>query len=151
MIPVTQVWDRISYMLSCDAILIYRITAVVWCYHITAVVWCHTDISHRTDTSHNTYISSLDIIYSHYNNTPSWHHIPSCWYHVMMIYCMVSYHTILIFQLLIQYHHTFIYIIYIYIYRSHGNNLRYQNWYYVETKLGAIELKVFQMVTEFRV
>ena len=67
-IPATQVWDRILYH--------------------TAVASCHTDI-YRTDTSYNTDISCLDIIYSRYNNRPSWHHIPangqhadimSCWY-----------------------------------------------------------------------
>ena len=84
MIPATQVSDRILYH--------------------TAAVLCHTDISYRTDTSYNTDISCLVIIYSHYNNTPSWHHIPSCRYHVMLIYCVVSYHTIRIFPLLIQYH-----------------------------------------------
>ena len=84
MTPVTQAWDRILYH--------------------TVVVSCHTDISYRTDTSYNTDIFSLDIIYSHYNNTPSWHHIPSCWYHSMLLYCVVSYHMIRIFQLLIQYH-----------------------------------------------
>ena len=73
-------------------------------YYHTAVVSCHTDISYRSDTSYNTDIYCLDIIYSHYNNIPSWHHIPSCWYHVMLIYCVVSYHMIRIFQLLIQYH-----------------------------------------------
>ena len=84
MIAATQAWDRILYY--------------------TVVVSCHTDISYRTDTSYNTDIFCLDIIYSHYNNTPSWHHIPSCWYHAMLLYCVVSYHMIRIFQLLIQYH-----------------------------------------------
>ena len=60
--------------------------------------------SYRSDTSYNTDTYCLDMIYSHYNDTPSWHHIPSCWCHVMLIYCVVSYHMIRIFQLLIQYH-----------------------------------------------
>ena len=84
MIPATQAWDGILYH--------------------TAVMSCHTDVSYRSDTSYNADIYCLDIIYSHYNNTPSWHHIPSCWYHAMLIYCVVSYHMIRIFQLLIQYH-----------------------------------------------
>ena len=84
MIPATQAWDGILYH--------------------TAVVSCHTDISYRSDTSYNTDIYCLDIIYSYYNDTPPWHHIPSCWYHVMLIYWVVSYHMIRIFQLLIQYH-----------------------------------------------
>ena len=73
MIPITQVRDRI--------------------YFHTAVVSCHTDISYRTHTSFNTDISHLDIIYFHYNNTPFWHHIQSCWYHIKLIYC-IWYHII---------------------------------------------------------
>ena len=68
MILATQAWDGILY---------------------TAVVSCHTDISYRSDTSYNTDIYCLDIIYSHYNNTPSWHHIPSCGYHVMLIFTLL--------------------------------------------------------------
>ena len=159
-------------LLSCHVILIY---------HITSVVSCPTDISYRTDTSYNTDISRLDIIYSHYNNTQSWHHISSCRYHVILIYCVV-YHIILhhitshhiiydiwfmkydiwydmIYMIwymtlchVISYHiiyHTSYHIIYhiisyhisywyfncycniIRIYRSHSNNLRYQNKYFV--------------------
>ena len=58
---------------------------------ISLLVSCHTvDISYRTDTPYNTDISCLDILYSHYNNTPSWRHVPSCWYDFMLIYCVVS-------------------------------------------------------------
>ena len=65
---------------------------------------CSQGIYHIALIHHDTDMYCLDIMYSHYNNTPSWHHIPSCWYHVMLIYCVVSYHMIRIFQQLIQYH-----------------------------------------------
>ena len=121
MIPATQVWDRILYH--------------------TAVVSCHTDISYRTDASYNTDISCLDIIYSHYYNTPSWHHIPSCRYYVMLIYCAVSYHTIRIFQLLIQYH----------TYIEATAIICVTKLILWRDQAVAIELKVFELVTPFRV
>ena len=61
-------------------------------------------INHIALIHHIILIYIVLIVYSHYNNTPSWHHIPSYWYHAMLIYCVVSYHMIRIFQLLIQYH-----------------------------------------------
>ena len=66
-------------------------------YH-TAIVSCHTDTSYNTD------ISYPDIIYFHYDITPSWRYIQSYWYHIVLIYCIVSYHMILISHLLIPYH-----------------------------------------------
>ena len=85
MIPVTQGWDRILYH--------------------TAVVSCHTD--HIALIHHIILIYLVLISYTRITiieSTPSWHHIPSCWYHVMLIYSVVLYHVIRTFQLLIQSH-----------------------------------------------
>ena len=101
MIAVTQAWDRIFYY--------------------TAVVSCHTDISYRTDTSYNTDIFCLDIIYSHYNNTPS---------------CgIISYDTDISIADTISY-----------IYRIHGNNLRYQNLYYLWIKRLPLSWKFLNLL-----
>ena len=124
MTPVTQAWDRIFYH--------------------TAVVSCHTDISYRTDTSYKTDIFCLDIIYSHYNNTPSWHHIPSCWYHAMLLYCVVPYHIISFHIIWYGYFNCWYNIIH--IYRSHGNNLRYQNWYYLGIKRLPLNWKFLNLL-----
>ena len=100
---IPQVRDRIWYFI----ILLYRVMSN-WSYH--------------TDTSYDTDISYLDIHFNH-NNTPFWHQIQSYWYNIMMRYCIVSYHIILICHLLIQYHMIPI----IHLYWGRGINLRYHN------------------------
>ena len=124
--------DVIISLLSCDVILIYHIALI---HHIILIYLLLISYTLITIIHHPGIIS-------HHTDIMSWWYI--VWYHIIQYWYFNCWYNNII--------HTYIYIyIYIYIYRSHGNNLRYQNWYYVGTKFGAIELKVFQMVTEFRV
>ena len=131
MTPVTQAWDRILYH--------------------TAVVSCHTDISYRADTSYNIVMGVYDIktkyirliyfVLISYTPITIIHHpgIISHYADIMPCCYIVLYH-------IIWYGYFNCWYNIIHIYRSHGNNLCYQNWYYLEIKRLPLNWKLWNLL-----
>ena len=108
-LPVTQVWDRMTYhtaVMSCHTDISYHCCRVMLYWYIALMH--HIMLIYLVLISY----SLIMIIYhpgiiSHHANITSWWYI--VWYHIIQYWYFNFWYNI------------------IRIYRSHGNNLRYQN------------------------